>query len=126
MHYFWNSVVQNFIETENELEEDDDDGEGFEDLVEPNDAEQMEDEVEDDEEEEGADDYMLTPAAARELMMELRDPMEVAKFVVESDDAAGFLRALRLLLHDGYVSHNFNANIVLKVLSSRKVEGTIS
>lgn len=94
-----------FTETDSKNEEEEEDE--FDDLLgdEDEDEEQLEEAVEQQmEEEEAGSEYMLTPAAARELMLELRDPVEVAKFVVETDDAAGFLRALRLLLHDGYVS----------------------
>ncbi|XP_793795.4 uncharacterized protein LOC589044 [Strongylocentrotus purpuratus] len=90
-------------DSKNEEEEEDE----FDDLLgdEDEDEEQLEEAVEQQmEEEEEGSEYMLTPAAARELMLELRDPVEVAKFVVETDDAAGFLRALRLLLHDGYIT----------------------
>ncbi|XP_054749989.2 probable serine/threonine-protein kinase kinX [Lytechinus pictus] len=94
-------------ETDSKNEEEEEEDGTFDDLIEDDDGEQFADENEPEmekEEEEEESEYMLTPAAARELMLELRDPVEVAKFVVETDDAAGFLRALRLLLHDGYIS----------------------
>ncbi|XP_072174370.1 uncharacterized protein [Diadema setosum] len=92
------------IAEEQTLTDDGDEEEGVEEEEEEEEEELNEGIGEEDTEEEFQ--YMLTPSAARELMLELQDPVEVAKFVVETDDAAGFLRALRLLLHDGYISES--------------------
>ncbi|XP_071492999.1 uncharacterized protein [Diadema antillarum] len=92
------------IAEEQTLADDEEEEEGVEEEEEEEEEELNEGMGEEDTEDEFQ--YMLTPSAARELMLELQDPVEVAKFVVETDDAAGFLRALRLLLHDGYISES--------------------
>lgn len=53
---------------------------------------------------EGDEDTGLTEEEAQELLLELSDPEEVAQFIVASDDAQGFLQALRLLTDQNYIS----------------------
>lgn len=49
------------------------------------------------------EENVLTEEEAQELLLELSNPAEVAQFIVASDDARGFLQALRLLTDQDYV-----------------------
>lgn len=46
----------------------------------------------------------LTEEEAQELLLELSNPVEMAQYIVASDDARGFLEALRLLTDQEYIS----------------------
>ncbi|XP_071826666.1 uncharacterized protein [Apostichopus japonicus] len=57
-----------------------------------------------DEESPAEEENVLTEEEAQELLLELSNPAEVAQFIVASDDARGFLQALRLLTDQDYIS----------------------